>query len=99
MQTSDLLKSLDAHYARILQMHSFSAGDQDFIVSSSFDKSIKVWNIRNVFERVHTIDRMESSIDSISFSESKNLIAYSNTKFNRYLGFGFGTTFDHFIRF
>ena len=74
MKSSDLLKSLDAHFARITQIKSLIVDNLDAIVSSSFDKTIKVWNIKNVFEKIHTIDRMELSIDSIGFCESKDIV-------------------------
>jgi WD40 repeat protein len=73
MQNGDLLKSLEAHYGRISQMKSLIVDELNAIVSASFDKSIRVWNVKNLFERVHTIDRMELSIDSISFSSAKNI--------------------------
>ncbi|CAG2161948.1 unnamed protein product [Oppiella nova] len=73
LQSSQLLKTLDAHFARIVQIKSYIVDDLDAIVTSSFDKTIKVWNIKNLFERVHTIDKMDLPIDSISFSSQKNL--------------------------
>ena len=74
MQSSDLLKSLDAHFARIIQIKSWSVDRLDAFVSSSFDRTVKVWNVKNVFEKVHSIDRMELPIDSICFSREKNLV-------------------------
>lgn len=36
------------------------------IITSSIDRSVKVWNLNNIFEQVHAIDRHELQIDAIT---------------------------------
>ena len=35
------------------------------VITSSLDRSVKVWNINNIFEQVHVIDRHELPVDHI----------------------------------
>ncbi|XP_042898857.1 NACHT and WD repeat domain-containing protein 2 isoform X2 [Parasteatoda tepidariorum] len=68
-----LLKEVDAHIARIMRVQSLYIEDFNGIVSSSIDKTIKVWNVKNIFEKVYTIDRMEMAIESVSLSGDDEL--------------------------
>lgn len=43
------------------------------VITSSIDRTVKVWNINNIFEQVHVIDRHEVQIDSISLCQSAEL--------------------------
>ncbi|XP_076319840.1 NACHT and WD repeat domain-containing protein 2 isoform X1 [Tachypleus tridentatus] len=65
-----ILKVLDAHFGRILHLEPLIIDEFNGIVSSSIDRTIKVWNINNIFEQVHLMDRMEMPIDSISISKT-----------------------------
>lgn len=38
------------------------------MITSSIDRTVKVWNINYIFEQVHHIDRHELQIDSVSLS-------------------------------
>ena len=58
--------SLDAHFARINEVQPLIYDTFDCIITSSIDRTIKVWNLKNIFEQVHHIDRHEGQIDSIS---------------------------------
>lgn len=60
-----LLKILDAHFGRIIQLEPLTVGSWNSVVTSSIDRTVKVWNINNIFEQVHVIDRHELQIDSI----------------------------------
>lgn len=62
---SDLIKILDAHFARIIQLEALTVGNWNSVVTSSIDRSVKVWNINNIFEQVHVIDRHELQIDML----------------------------------
>ncbi|KAM0725564.1 NACHT and WD repeat domain-containing protein 2 [Formica fusca] len=73
LETSDLVKILDAHFARIIQLEALTVGNWNSVVTSSIDRSVKVWNINNIFEQVHVIDRHELQIDMISLAEEGNL--------------------------
>lgn len=68
LDTKQLMKVLDAHFGRIMQLESLTVGNWNCCVTSSIDRSVKVWNINNIFEQVHVIDRLELQIDSISLS-------------------------------
>ncbi|ALC45346.1 CG10185 [Drosophila busckii] len=69
LQTGQLAKVLDAHFGRIIQLEPLTIGNWNNLVTSSIDRSVKVWNINNIFEKVHVIDRHELQIDDISLSE------------------------------
>lgn len=65
LETSDWVKILDAHFARIIQLEALTVGNWNSVVTSSIDRSVKVWNINNIFEQVHVIDRHELQIDML----------------------------------
>ncbi|XP_053968962.1 NACHT and WD repeat domain-containing protein 2 [Anastrepha ludens] len=69
LHTRQLAKVLDAHFGRIIQLEALTIGNWNNVVTSSIDRSVKVWNINNIFEKVHVIDRHELQIDNISLSE------------------------------
>ncbi|XP_066257781.1 NACHT and WD repeat domain-containing protein 2 [Euwallacea similis] len=72
-ETQKLVKILDAHFARIIQLEPLTVGNWNSIVTSSIDRTVKVWNINNIFEQVHVIDRHELQVDSISLSDNLSL--------------------------
>lgn len=59
------MKVLDAHFGRIIQLESLTIGNWNSVITSSIDRSVKIWNINNIFEQVHVIDRHELPIDTI----------------------------------
>lgn len=65
LQSLQLVKVLDAHFGRIIQLEALTIGNWNNVVTSSIDRSVKVWNINNIFEKVHVIDRHELQIDNI----------------------------------
>lgn len=67
LQTRQLVKVLDAHFGRIIQLEALTIGNWNCAITSSIDRSVKVWNINNIFEQVHVIDRHELQIDHIRF--------------------------------
>lgn len=73
METLKLVKILDAHFGRIIQLEPLTIGNWNSIVTSSIDRTVKVWNINNIFEQVHVIDRHELQVDSISLSDDLSL--------------------------
>lgn len=68
LETAELVKILDAHFARIIRLEALTIGNWNSVVTSSIDRSVKVWNINNIFEQVHVIDRHELQIDMIRYS-------------------------------
>ncbi|XP_066597814.1 NACHT and WD repeat domain-containing protein 2 isoform X2 [Prorops nasuta] len=73
LESSELVKVLDAHFARIIQLEALTIGNWNSVVTSSIDRSVKVWNINNIFEQVHVIDRHELQIDTLSLAEDCDL--------------------------
>lgn len=73
MDSLKLVKILDAHFGRIIQLEPLTIGNWNSIVTSSIDRTVKVWNINNIFEQVHVIDRHELQVDSISLSDDLSL--------------------------
>ena len=43
-----------------------TVGTWNSVVTSSIDRTVKVWNMNYIFEQVHHIDRHELPIDSTS---------------------------------
>jgi WD40 repeat protein len=70
-----LMKIIDAHYGRIVEMLPLVVDDINAVATSSLDRTVKVWNIRNIFEQVHVIDRMELPVDSITFAAEMGVAA------------------------
>ena len=44
-----------------------SLSDQGVIITSSMDKSIKVWEMEGLLHTVHHIDRMELGVDKLVY--------------------------------
>ena len=73
VETGKLLKSFDAHFARINNIRPLINSQWNCIVTSSMDRTMKVWNLNNIFEEVHHIDRLETQIDSISLNDTAGI--------------------------
>nr|XP_049705722.1 NACHT and WD repeat domain-containing protein 2 [Helicoverpa armigera] len=73
LETTKLIKVLDAHFGRIVQLEPLTVGSWNNVITSSIDRTVKIWNIDNIFEQVHKIDRQELPIDSISLARDKHL--------------------------
>ena len=70
VKTAQLVQSLDAHFARIIDVQPLTVGNWNTVVTSSIDRTVKVWNINYIFEKTHHIDRHELQIDSVSLTSS-----------------------------
>lgn len=70
LESRQLVKGLDAHFGRIIQLESLTIATWNSVITSSIDRSVKIWNINNIFEKVHVIDRHELQIDNISLSQT-----------------------------
>ena len=73
VKTADLVKYLDAHFARIIDVQPLTVGNWNTVVTSSIDRTVKVWNINYIFEKTHHIDRHELPIDSVSLCTAKGI--------------------------
>ncbi|KAL3831256.1 hypothetical protein ACJMK2_023030 [Sinanodonta woodiana] len=98
VKQGNMVKVLDAHFGRIVALTSVSAGCNK-VISSSIDKTIKVWNFDNILEDVHSIDRLEKPIETIDMATevplgvttSRNCIGVWNLESGK-LQKTFGTT-------
>ncbi|XP_013421183.1 NACHT and WD repeat domain-containing protein 2 [Lingula anatina] len=68
VKNGNLVKTLDAHFGRIIALQAVTSNNMNKVISSSIDKTIKVWNFDNIYEDVHTIDRHEKPIESLSLA-------------------------------
>merc|ERR1711990_291094 len=73
MDTGCLVKRLIAHFQRIVEIKSLVTETENAVLTSSIDRSIKVWNLDYIFEKEHHIDKHELTIDSLSISTSAQL--------------------------
>ena len=68
VSSGKLVKELDAHFARIIDIQPLIIGNWNTVITSSIDRTVKVWNINYIFEKVHHIARHEMPIDGVSLS-------------------------------
>ena len=68
MNTGELIKSMTAHFQRIVEIKSLVVGTDNCVVTSSVDRSIKVWNLDYIFQSENHIDKHSLTIDSVSLS-------------------------------
>ena len=57
IETEELVKTLDAHFARIVEIHQLTMPGWNAVITASIDRTVKVWNINYIFEPEHHIDR------------------------------------------
>ncbi|KAL8615116.1 hypothetical protein ACOMHN_054485 [Nucella lapillus] len=72
VKQGNMVKTLDAHFGRIIGMTSVACG-RNVVISSSMDKTINVWNFDKILEEVHPLDRMERPIESVHVPAESNL--------------------------
>jgi WD40 repeat protein len=85
------VKRLDAHYGRINGMLSNACGINNYVVSDSMDKTIKIWNITNILEEEFPLDRLDkqiemlhvSSLAQIAVAQSRNQLVVISLKNGR----------------
>ncbi|CAF0730783.1 unnamed protein product [Brachionus calyciflorus] len=82
------LKVLDAHYGRITNLLGSFKEQKNLVLSSSMDKTIKIWNLNNIMEEDFPIDHLEKPIEalhvsimaSIVLAQSRNQLAIFSLK-------------------
>jgi len=52
MKDNMLVKCLDAHFARIIDIQPLTVGSWNSVITSSIDRTVKVWNMNYIFEQV-----------------------------------------------
>ena len=65
METEELSKVLYAHFQRIVDIKSLVVGRENSVITSSIDRSIKVWDLNYIFEEDHHIDKHELTIETV----------------------------------
>ena len=71
-----LIRSFIGHMGRILDMRALITPSQRLFLTSSADKTIKVWDVDNLLEFVHPVDQMDMRIDKLLMCEElKSIIA------------------------
>ena len=73
METGDLVKQMVAHFQRIVEIKSLVVGKENAVITSSIDRSIKIWNLDHIFDSERHIDKHELTIDSISISTTAGI--------------------------
>jgi len=73
VDNGSLVKRLTAHFQRIVEIKSLVTGNDNSVLTSSIDRSIKVWNLDYIFEKEQHIDKHELTIDSVSISTSAQI--------------------------
>ena len=74
-KTCELLMEMQAHFGRIVQMMSLTSSGSNCIITSSIDKTIKVWDLDYIDEPVHTTDRHDLPVEQIFVSENLTFVA------------------------
>ena len=64
------LKQLDAHYGRITCCLGSFSEQKNLVLTSSMDKTIKIWNLNNIMEEDFHLDRLEKPIERMHVSIS-----------------------------
>ena len=70
METAQLVKCLDAHFARIIDIQPLTVGSWNSVITASIDRTVKVWNINYIFEQVHHIGGFHLHFFMFHFSVS-----------------------------
>ena len=73
------MQVIPAHFQRILDVVPLVSGRDNLVLSSSLDRSIKVWDLNYIFEEDHHIDKHELTIESLHIS-TKAQMAVTTTR-------------------
>lgn len=75
-----VVRVVDAHFGRILSLRSVSNQNYNLLMSSSIDRSIKIWNMENVFEKSFSVVNMDQPIEKILIPKEKPNLAIVQTR-------------------
>ena len=62
------LKELDAHYGRITCCLGLFGVEKNLVLTSSMDKTIKIWNLNNIMEEDFHLSHLEKPIERMNVS-------------------------------
>ena len=77
VKQGNMVKTLDAHFGRIIALMSVHVGC-NVVISSSMDKTIKVWNFDKILEDVHPIDHLERPIETVELAHDAGICVTSS---------------------
>lgn len=66
VKRQELVNILDAHFERVINIITVINEKTNKFISSSIDRKIKVWNCRNISERVKPVDSLRQKIIGLS---------------------------------
>ncbi|KAI6199667.1 hypothetical protein M3Y96_00651200 [Aphelenchoides besseyi] len=78
--TSQLVRTIDAHFGRILNLRSVTTSGHNILISSSIDRSIKIWNVDNIYEKSFSVINMDQPIEKILIPRHKPHLAITQTR-------------------
>uniref|UniRef100_A0A915E369 NWD2 C-terminal beta-propeller domain-containing protein n=1 Tax=Ditylenchus dipsaci TaxID=166011 RepID=A0A915E369_9BILA len=84
IHSAQLVRTVDAHFGRILNLQSLNINNHNLLISSSIDRSIKMWNMENIFEKSFALENMDEPIEKILIARNKPNLAIAQTR--KYLG-------------
>ena len=58
-------------FQRIVEIKSLVVGSDNCVITSSIDRSIKIWDLDHIFEKERHIDKHSLTIDAIRFTLPK----------------------------
>ena len=67
------MRRLPAHFQRIIEVKSLVFGKENCVLTSSVDRSIKVWNLEYIFQEVR------ATTTELQMTECKSTIPYSSS--------------------
>uniref|UniRef100_A0AC35FF30 Uncharacterized protein n=1 Tax=Panagrolaimus sp. PS1159 TaxID=55785 RepID=A0AC35FF30_9BILA len=79
-----LVRIVDAHFGRILNLRSVAMQGQNLLISSSIDRSVKIWNMENIFEKSFAVINMDQPIEKILLAKERPALAVTQTR--KYIG-------------
>ncbi|KAL8578633.1 hypothetical protein ACOMHN_007091 [Nucella lapillus] len=78
VKQGNMVKTLDAHFGRIIAMDSVTVAC-NLVISASMDKTIKVWNFDKILEDVHPLDRTERPIETVHMA-AESILCVATTR-------------------
>uniref|UniRef100_A0AC35UEM1 NACHT domain-containing protein n=1 Tax=Rhabditophanes sp. KR3021 TaxID=114890 RepID=A0AC35UEM1_9BILA len=80
VDSSLLIRTIDAHFGRILNLKHIQIQSKNLLITSSIDRTIKVWNTENIFEKSFLISNMDQPVEKVLLAANKGNIALALTR-------------------
>ncbi|KAH7715368.1 Protein T05C3.2 [Aphelenchoides avenae] len=82
--SAQLVRTVEAHFGRILHLRALTVNNSHLLISSSIDRSVKIWNMQNIFEKSFAVINMDQPIERIHVASGKPNMAIAQSR--KYLG-------------